>query len=340
MERDGEWPAADTNASFLGEIHSVPITMRPRGISLQQPPGGVVDISSWEADDEFSPYPEGARDKTLLRSPQRPDHQFLIPGHRYLFKRSPLWCPDQFWTEILTFKIGCQLGVTVPRAFVASNSSNGDCGALIEWFFGYEHESDEQYVPGGDYLTSMIDGYDRKRGRQHNLDSIAQIMEQHSVRDWREWWCDTLFFDALIGNTDRHQDNWGLLWRDGQARMAPAFDNGRSLGHEISPDKMRAFADPARVDRYLRKGMHHVRRYADGERPQHAQLLLDVCSSTWGMDDHLTKRVSTFNVDDMRTTIESMERFDIGVPLGSERRGLIHNLTQARHRHLTRILTG
>jgi hypothetical protein len=28
--------------------------------------------------------------------------------------------------------------------------------------------------------------------------------------NWQQWWVDALLFDALIGNTDRHQDNWGV----------------------------------------------------------------------------------------------------------------------------------
>lgn len=76
--------------------------------------------------------------------------------------------------------------------------------------------------------------------------------------DWRAWWCDTLLFDALIGNTDRHHDNWGLLWSTAHCvRMAPVFDNGTSLGHEIYPNKMPAFRDVRYVSRYISRGRHH-----------------------------------------------------------------------------------
>lgn len=44
-----------------------------------------------------------------------------------------------------------------------------------------------------------------------------------------------LIFDALIGNTDRHQNNWALLARKEEdvlnlKRLAPLYDNGSSLG--------------------------------------------------------------------------------------------------------------
>jgi hypothetical protein len=57
------------------------------------------------------------------------------------------------------------------------------------------------------------------------------------------FWAKALTFDALIGNTDRHQDNWGIIiTRQTEApnkikkmRISPVFDNGTSMGHEISP---------------------------------------------------------------------------------------------------------
>lgn len=47
-----------------------------------------------------------------------------------------------------------------------------------------------------------------------------------------------LILDALIGNTDRHHDNWGVLVtsEDGKFRyhLAPTFDHASSLGRELS----------------------------------------------------------------------------------------------------------
>lgn len=32
--------------------------------------------------------------------------------------------------------------------------------------------------------------------------------------DGQRWWAETIAFDAIIGNTDRHSENWGFLIRD------------------------------------------------------------------------------------------------------------------------------
>jgi len=46
--------------------------------------------------------------------------------------------------------------------------------------------------------------------------------------------------DALIGNTDRHHENWGILVEHTQRGMlgtiAPSFDHASSLGRELQDD--------------------------------------------------------------------------------------------------------
>ena len=239
--------------------------MGREGLWLLQPPDKPVDVVHWRADDEFAVYPEGARDKSLLYSPDPAPYTFLMSNHRYLFKHAFNRYPDQFWAEIIAYCIGCLLGVAVPPVFAAWDSDTDVCGALIEWFLNYPGELEERYVAGGDIMTSMIRVYDRKRGRQHNFEAIKRfltVVERRGLLqvDWLGWWCETLLFDALIGNTDRHQDNWGLLrMTDGKVRMAPVFDNGTSLGHEIFPAKMSGFTDPERLNRYIERGTHHMR---------------------------------------------------------------------------------
>lgn len=321
--------------------------MGREGIWFEQPPSDPVDVARWHADDEFAVYPEGARDKSLLYSMDPAPYPFLVPNHRYLFKHAFNRYPDQFWTEIIAYRIGCLLGVAVPPAFVSWDSGTGMCGALIEWFLDYPDEPEERYVAGGDIMTSMIRGYDRKRGRQHNFEAIERFLTLIGRRgllrgDWLGWWCDTLLFDALIGNTDRHQDNWGLLWTaGGQARMAPVFDNGTSLGHEIFPAKMANFTDPERLGRYIGRGTHHMRWHISDERPvQHAALLQRLLVRSPDLREQISKRLTDFNIEAMRAIITGMMEFDIPIPLRPGRAEFVCRLTEARHQVLIQTLIG
>lgn len=321
--------------------------MGREGVWFEQPPGEPVDVGCWQADEEFAVYPEGARDKGLLYSPDPSSHRFLVPNHRYLFKHAFNRYPDQFWAEIIAYRMGCLLDVAVPPAFVAWDSGTGVCGALIEWFLDYPGEPGERYVAGGDIMSSMIRGYDRKGGRQHNFEAIERYLTVlgrggQLAGDWLTWWCDTLLFDALIGNTDRHQDNWGLLWTaDGQARMAPVFDNGTSLGHEIFPNKMAGFADPHRQDSYIGRGTHHMRWHITNERrAQHVSLIQRLLEYSPGLREHIKSRLMGFNIEAMWVIITGMTEFKIPIPLSPVRAAFVCHLTEARHQVLINALTG
>ncbi|WP_077612891.1 HipA domain-containing protein [Clostridium sp. Marseille-P2415] len=61
--------------------------------------------------------------------------------------------------------------------------------------------------------------------------SLHHILD--STRDYvpSSVWIEMLFFDFLIGNTDRHQNNWALLTTSNGSRVrrSPLYDNGSSL---------------------------------------------------------------------------------------------------------------
>ncbi len=315
------------------------------GLLRIQPVTEPVDIALWCPDEEFPIYPEGARDKRLLYSPKQQAQAFLVKNHRYLFKRPPGRYPDQFWAEVAAYQIGCSLGLIVPPAFVAWDSRNQECGALIEWFLDYPGRASERYVPGGDIMISMDPRYDRRRGKTHNLTAILHyltVLQSNGSmdREWRTWWCDTLVFDALIGNTDRHQDNWGLLWSaDRKARMAPAFDNGTSLGHEIAPADLAGFSDPGRLDRYIQRGAHHLRWDAnDRKRIPHLAFLGHLFGDWRDLKAHVRERLTAFDIETVNDRIMEMTRFAVPTPLSEPRAALFCRLTERRYSALMNAL--
>jgi hypothetical protein len=68
-----------------------------------------------------------------------------------------------------------------------------------------------------------------------------------------------LVLDALIGNTDRHHMNWGVLDDPGSPRvLAPTFDHASSLGFLLSDEQRNLrldTTDPRQtVEAYARRG--------------------------------------------------------------------------------------
>lgn len=61
------------------------------------------------------------------------------------------------------------------------------------------------------------------------------IKDKAGILD-RFW--DMFVVDALLGNYDRHLDNWGVLSKDGDISFAPVYDCGSSLGALFSDERM------------------------------------------------------------------------------------------------------
>lgn len=67
-----------------------------------------------------------------------------------------------------------------------------------------------------------------------------------------------LTLDAIIGNVDRHHENWAVLRSASTGtpslRIAPTFDHASSLGRELRDEKRKDFLRQKRVAEYVQKG--------------------------------------------------------------------------------------
>lgn len=314
----------------------------------------VIDIADWPVYEDYGVFPEGARDKTLRVCPDPAPQAFCIPGHRYLFKEAIKSAkepgrqrhPAQYWSEAIAFRIGRLMGLTLPPVFVAIDSASGEPGTINEWFMGYPGQEEERYCPGGDLMQLFIEGYDRAKGRQHNLETIirlARLLERRGAltQNWVEYWGLCLCFDALIGNTDRHQENWGLIVKDLQSmRFTPYFDNGTSLGHELLPRKaQRMMKDSNELEAYFRRGEHHMCWSLSDQKRLH---LIDgvrrYCESYPEVKDLLAQRLCQWDEAALWDTLDHFTKFDMPAPFTQDSAEFVQYLTLARRERLLQAL--
>ncbi|GAA5147999.1 hypothetical protein GCM10023213_43540 [Prosthecobacter algae] len=196
----------------------------------------------------------------------KPKFWFRHEGHRWLFKEAR---PNtgEHWAEKIAAEVAAILHI--PSARVELAECQGRKGCAVESFILARRR--EVLVHGNELLAGSVTGYDMtKRFRQsdHTLTNIIQAVESvfdHGSRrkEAAELLCGYLTLDALIGNTDRHHENWGLILtvmaqdkntEEVLLRVAPSFDHASSLGRELLDDDRKRKLKENIVLNYVKKG--------------------------------------------------------------------------------------
>ncbi|MED4571769.1 HipA domain-containing protein [Brevibacillus agri] len=175
----------------------------------------------------------------------------------------------EMWAEKIASEIGKILGFsthTVDIACVAADDeivghygldiskldSGMIYGALCHSFLV---EGEESLVEGADMIMEYDFTYNRDilRGEfeVYSYELLEKIFRKYN---FIEELYKMMVFDTLIGNTDRHQDNFGIIRNEktNEIRFAPFYDNSSSLGRELPQHKiMLMMRDKQMFDAYL-----------------------------------------------------------------------------------------
>lgn len=206
-------------------------------------PYPIIDLRN---EDVLAPEEMGSKQKGWVR----------VEGdsERWLFKYVR-FSNDQVIGEHWAEKVAAEVAslLLIPHALVELATLDGAPGCISRRFPELANPGAE-LIHGNDLLAGAVLGYDRtKQFRQsdHTLENIFAAIS-HVVQNpqgrkaaFRQL-AGYVILDALILNTDRHHENWGLI-RIMDARgevvhtIAPTFDHASSLGRNEPPDKLTAW---------------------------------------------------------------------------------------------------
>jgi hypothetical protein len=212
------------------------------------------------------------------------------------------------------------------------DTKNNRPGVLVQFFYGWSGQPQDRYVNA----IELMQGYKRSINfEKGSLKENVELCRRQNVPGWRFWWARTLAFDALIGNTDRHLENWGFIVRrapDGKVRylLAPPFDNGTSLGFIQREAGLNKFRDSKQVDSFIANGRHHY-SWADFENERAGHIALCRTFAERYADTGLAMRsviqLSDAQIDDIVTWCM---KFSFVVPFTKDRAYFV--ATQLRQR--------
>src|SRR5262249_51243881 len=155
----------------------------------------------------FPIFPVGSKPKRTVLCPNPTPYPFLIAGHRYLFKVSKGWRILQHWSEVVAYSLTQLCGIGAAPCFVAIDSSAGEVGVLVEFFYGHPGKVlVPRFITGADLLRNTVEGFEADHDQHHTVGNILFISRWLRIEDRLVKWGRLLTFDALIGNTDRHPE--------------------------------------------------------------------------------------------------------------------------------------
>jgi hypothetical protein len=323
--------------------HQKPRPRRAKG--ALQSAAELVDVAAWS---KARREGRGARGGHWFIAPVETPFDFLAPQHAYFLKPSISRAPWQYWNEVIAHRLGACIGIAVPPTHAAYNSLTREAGALSESFLRSQPDDEEVFLPGRTLLGLDGKSKDRRAQRLHNFQAISSwiaFLERNRLtdEDWREHWGKAFLLDTLLGNTDRHPDNWGAILIKGVhhefLRPAPLYDNGTSMGYEWPEDRLSALADPAWLRRYVYRGTHQMFwRETDAKRLSHPLFLKRF------FDEFPKQRpgiLSRLRIADrtLERIVGELTTFPSPHPLTPERAKFIVKLMKVRRDHLVSLLT-
>ncbi len=177
----------------------------------------------------------------------------------WLFKY-PRRNTGEHWAEKIAAEVAALL--EIPHAKVELAIFSGEKGSVTQSFA----HADQELVHGNQMLEIAVHGYDLKRTfhqSSHNLANIWQVMdwvfvEPEAAEREKLRLAEYVVLDALIGNTDRHHENWGILRERKDDHwvgfVAPSFDHASSLGRELQDARRDRTLAENRIGDYVEKG--------------------------------------------------------------------------------------
>ncbi|WP_127582807.1 HipA domain-containing protein [Paenibacillus koleovorans] len=229
----------------------------------------VVDISGWSYENKEV---SGSKEKRWYRHPHSNELVLFKLPISYTNENWTLLTEvsGETWAEKIASEIGEIIGITTQKVEIGSLALTDEStsyygieprkipstkviyGSLC---YSFLEEGKESLIEGADMIMEIDETYDRKelkgQSKIYNYDLLERLFSEHNM-------LDDLFrmivFDTLIGNTDRHQDNFGIIRNEitGVQRFSPLYDNSSSLGRELPTRNVELMLrDPQMFSSYL-----------------------------------------------------------------------------------------
>jgi len=163
----------------------------------------LYNISEWNEQSWWNTG--GTRDKKIYLNPEDGELYYF----KQSFKKGQRDYKHEFWSEIIASEVGALLGFDILAYHIAIRGNVVGCisKSMI-------NQASEELIEGGKYLQAFDNTFkpeNIKLRDQYNFDLILNALISFKKEKHLKELVETIVFDALIGNSDRHQENWAII---------------------------------------------------------------------------------------------------------------------------------
>lgn len=220
----------------------------------------------------------------------------------------------EHWSEVIASYIAQCL--EIPHASYAFAKLKQNVGVLSPNFVPIGC----QLVMGNEMIVSVDQKYDKLKSApaDYTVQKVWQTLKNYSLKkEWRgasaeNLFLQYLFLDALVGNVDRHHENWGVIVdsKGPTFSLAPTFDHASSMGRELTDtkreQKLKTRDQNFNVSYYAKKAKCHLRDSETSKKLSPCEAYLqfrELCPT--GEDTHL-KLLNRINEDKLAKLVREV----------------------------------
>jgi hypothetical protein len=232
----------------------------------------IYDISKWQKLENFTIT--GRTVKNLYLSPE---------SKLYLFKiseRNPgclLNTRGSHWAEKFCTEIGKILNIEIQKTELARNSE--EIGVICEIFLDIKNNEEMLH---GKNIIDFDDKYDDYT-LERILNELQKFYNDNKLENFQKIqtsFANMMFFDWFIGNTDRHDENWGIIKKQENnktiTRFAPLYDNATSFTNELPIENVKnKLNDPRQFKAYINRAKSLI-KLEKAKKPKYNEVILKI----------------------------------------------------------------
>lgn len=190
----------------------------------------IRSFEDWNVSEEFS-QASGASEKEWLVNDKNEIGLFKFPKSEATFEH---------FSEKIAHEIASKIGLASAVIDIGYYENRlGSISYLIN------DSSEEELIEGVTLISKNRVNYDMKNLQDidtkeyYSFYMILEAIESYNIKND---FFKVVIFDYLIGNTDRHHSNWGILQSISdkkEVKLSPIYDNGSSLCCYIKEEDIR-----------------------------------------------------------------------------------------------------